>query len=183
MQTAILVPEPQVEEGCKEDGDCPSREACFAGDCKNPCTEITPCAEHADCKVYDTLPRRTMTCTCQLGFTGKGDVHCDKISKTLESPNCFSTCHTLMWNFLFAIAAPIESGCTSDSECPANQACQNRKCINPCSIENPCAKLATCIASNHRATCQCPSGMTGDPYVTCSLSKYLELCWTGTHAE
>ena len=70
-----------VEEGCKEDGDCPSKEACLVGECKNPCTEIKPCAENADCKVYDTLPRRTMTCTCRLGYTGKGDVRCDKISK------------------------------------------------------------------------------------------------------
>lgn len=77
----FLVPEPQIDEGCKQDGDCPSKEACLAAECKNPCTALTPCAENADCKVYDTLPRRTMTCTCRQGFTGKGDVRCDKISK------------------------------------------------------------------------------------------------------
>ena len=74
------VPEPVIDEGCKRDGDCPSKEACFSGDCKNPCLEIRPCVSNAICKVYDTLPRRTMTCTCKPGFTGKGDVRCDKIS-------------------------------------------------------------------------------------------------------
>ena len=79
----IIVPEPVIDEGCKRDGDCPSKEACFSGICKNPCLEIRPCVANAICKVYDTLPRRTMTCSCKIGYTGKGDVRCDKISMFL----------------------------------------------------------------------------------------------------
>jgi hypothetical protein len=35
--------------------------------------------------VYDSLPLRTMTCTCNPGFTGKGDERCEKISKFCEN--------------------------------------------------------------------------------------------------
>lgn len=77
----VTVPEPVVEEGCIEDADCPSKEACFLGQCHNACLKISPCVENAVCKVYDTLPRRTMTCTCIQGYKGKGDVLCEKISK------------------------------------------------------------------------------------------------------
>lgn len=62
-------------------------------------------------------------------------------------------------------------GCSSDLECPVSQACHNRKCINPCQLQNPCSKLATCRTQNHQPTCQCPVGLTGDPYVECSPCK------------
>lgn len=77
----LSVPPPVIDTGCKSDGECPSRQACFYGDCKNPCLETRPCATNANCKVYDTLPLRTMACQCNAGFTGKGDEQCDKISE------------------------------------------------------------------------------------------------------
>jgi len=65
------------------DKDCPSKLACIIsggrGECKNPCTTFLPCVLNAECKVYDSLPLRTMTCTCNVGFTGKGDELCQKI--------------------------------------------------------------------------------------------------------
>lgn len=82
------VPEPVVDEGCKQDKECPSRQACITiggkGECRNPCDEFRPCVQNAECKVYDSLPLRTMTCTCIEGFTGKGDELCSKISKFLS---------------------------------------------------------------------------------------------------
>ena len=80
LYSKILVP-PPPDPGCKEDRECPSREACFSGDCKDPCKVIQPCVNNAECKVHSTLPLRTMSCICLPGFTGKGDVRCDKISK------------------------------------------------------------------------------------------------------
>ena len=77
-----LVPEPVVEEtGCSTDGDCLSKEACFDGECQNPCLRISPCTTNAECVVKDELPLRVMICTCKPGYTGKGDVQCDLISK------------------------------------------------------------------------------------------------------
>ena len=70
-----LVPEPVIDEGCKMDRECPSKQACIItnnkGDCKNPCTAFQPCVQNAECKVYDSLPLRTMTCTCVEGLQAK----------------------------------------------------------------------------------------------------------------
>ena len=76
-----LVPEPVIEEpGCITDGDCPSRHACFSGECLNPCLHIQPCVANAECVVKDELPLRVMVCTCNPGYTGKGDERCELIS-------------------------------------------------------------------------------------------------------
>ena len=78
----ILVPRPVPEDNsCKQDADCPSKQACFDGDCENPCLRIEPCASHAICTVHDDLPLRTMVCVCEPGFTGKGDLQCDRIGE------------------------------------------------------------------------------------------------------
>lgn len=58
------------------DVDCPSKMACFSGICKNPCYETKPCSIHAVCSVIDTLPLRTMVCTCEPGYIGDADVAC-----------------------------------------------------------------------------------------------------------
>ena len=76
----ILVP-PPPQPDCTQDRDCPSKEGCFDEECKNPCSIIDPCAQNAKCVVHSSLPLRTMSCICLPGFTGKGDVHCDRISK------------------------------------------------------------------------------------------------------
>ena len=78
---SCLVPEPVIEEpGCITDGDCPSRHACFSGECLNPCLHIQPCTANAECVVKDELPLRVMVCTCNPGYTGKGDERCELIS-------------------------------------------------------------------------------------------------------
>ena len=77
-----LVPEPVIEEpGCITDGDCPSKQACFDGECLNPCLHIQPCVQNAECEVKNELPLRVMVCTCKPGYTGKGDERCDLISE------------------------------------------------------------------------------------------------------
>ena len=138
------VQEPAIDEPfCVTDADCPSKHACFGDFCKNPCLVIEPCVQNAECTVQDTLPARVMVCTCIPGFSGKGDVSCEPIQ------------------------TPVEAGCQSDNECPATQACIQRSCVNPCSYQNPCAPQASCAVSNHRPTCTCPSGFTGDAFRAC----------------
>lgn len=58
------------------DADCPSKLACFSGECKNPCKETNPCGPHATCSVVDTLPLRTMVCQCDVGYVGKAEKEC-----------------------------------------------------------------------------------------------------------
>ena len=75
-----IVEQPQ----CTMDADCASKLACFSGTCRNPCIETKPCAVNAACTVVDTLPLRTMSCSCLPGFVGDADVEC--------KPGLFSYC-------------------------------------------------------------------------------------------
>ena len=77
---------PVRQPDCLEDKDCPSRQSCLQEKCKNPCDAITPCVTNAKCTVHNSLPLRTMSCTCLPGYTGKGDENCIKIRKL---PFCF----------------------------------------------------------------------------------------------
>lgn len=61
---------------CTVDADCPSKMACFNNVCKNPCIETRPCGAHAVCSVVDSLPLRTMVCSCEPGFMGNADIGC-----------------------------------------------------------------------------------------------------------
>ena len=136
--------------------------------CKDPCLEISPCTTNAKCTVHNSLPLRTMSCTCLPGFTGKGDERCDKISK-LDNQNSTGFLSNFYFNRL--TVAPIEVGCTSDGQCSTNEACRSGNCVNPCIVENPCSSTAACYVSNHKAQCRCPPGFTGDPYSRCVQSK------------
>lgn len=78
VRCSIIEKEPE----CRMDGDCPSKLACFSGMCKNPCYVTKPCAEHASCSVVDTLPLRTMVCTCDPGYVGDAEKQC-KLGKLL----------------------------------------------------------------------------------------------------
>ena len=57
--------------------------------------------------------------------------------------------------------------CTTSAECPANKACQNFKCVDPC--PGLCGINAQCRVINHVATCTCDTGYVGDPFRSCQL--------------
>lgn len=67
---------PLKDVGCRVDADCPSKHACFDGDCKNPCYVTKPCGSNAVCSVVDSLPHRTMVCTCIEGYVGDAEKEC-----------------------------------------------------------------------------------------------------------
>lgn len=57
--------------------------------------------------------------------------------------------------------------CMSSSDCPANLACMNQKCSNPC--VGACGVHTLCTVIKHSPTCQCEPGYTGDPFSGCSV--------------
>lgn len=57
--------------------------------------------------------------------------------------------------------------CILDSDCSPTRACINSKCIDPC--PGTCGTNAECRVINHRGSCTCFSGYTGDPYQYCSI--------------
>ena len=55
--------------------------------------------------------------------------------------------------------------CTTNSDCPINRACFNRKCQDPC--VGSCGFEALCHVSNHAPICYCPESYTGNPFTNC----------------
>ena len=56
--------------------------------------------------------------------------------------------------------------CVASSECPAQLACENQKCVNPCPA--PCGLGTKCIVVNHSPICSCMPGYSGDPFTRCT---------------
>lgn len=57
----------------------------------------------------------------------------------------------------------LVQGCRSDNECVNSEACINGKCGSPCR----CGINAVCDVLNHRASCKCLPGYTGNPKNGC----------------
>ena len=77
--------------------------------------------------------------------------------------------------FYFLVGLPTEPtldvGCESNADCPDYTACENRQCINPCAIRDPCAPSAICKVVRHEPVCTCPDGYIGNPQTSCELRK------------
>lgn len=55
--------------------------------------------------------------------------------------------------------------CAVSSDCSADKACENEKCIDPC--PETCGFDARCNVVNHSPICSCPPNYTGDPFIRC----------------
>lgn len=55
--------------------------------------------------------------------------------------------------------------CVISSECPANTACINQRCRDPC--PGTCGQNSKCLVTNHSPICSCMQGYTGDPFQQC----------------
>ena len=72
---------------------------------------------------------------------------------------------------ILPVVPDVAVGCESDDDCPDYTACRNRKCINPCAEDKPCAPSAICKVVSHNAVCTCPNGFIGNPQTRCSPRK------------
>lgn len=58
--------------------------------------------------------------------------------------------------------------CSVDDECASFLACHNNRCVDPCN----CPLSAQCLVVNHRPSCRCATGFTGNPYESCEMGKF-----------
>jgi hypothetical protein len=54
---------------------------------------------------------------------------------------------------LMVLCLTSEIGCRTDSECPAQKACINDHCQDPCVLGKPCPNSQQCIVQNHQQVC------------------------------
>lgn len=57
--------------------------------------------------------------------------------------------------------------CLADSDCPLQLACIRNKCTDPCT--GVCGYNAECYVNNHKPTCNCKIGYSGNPFSICSV--------------
>jgi hypothetical protein len=60
--------------------------------------------------------------------------------------------------------------CRISSECDLSKACQNNRCINPCT-SNVCGINAQCQVISHSPICSCLQGYQGDAFIKCELPR------------
>lgn len=79
-------------------------------------------------------------CTCIYSFEGYPEIECHQI------------------------------GCRSDDDCSRDKSCINTQCTPVCAIDgSTCGEKAVCRGLNHRANCECPPGLMGNPNIACVL--------------
>ena len=89
----------EFKDGCRNDANCRFEEACVSKKCQNPCTLYGACGVNAICKPLN----HDRVCSCVPDYTGDPKILCERI------------------------VTPPE--CTSDSQCPLENLCQNQRCI------------------------------------------------------
>ena len=120
--------------------ECESDSECPETDTCHNGQCISPCILDNRCAINAECygVNHRANCKCTVGFFGNPEIHCERAE------------------------------CTNDYDCPQNLACKNSHCVNPCSVESPCAQNAICFVQNHHAACHCPEHMpVGNPHSYC----------------
>jgi hypothetical protein len=116
---------------------------------------------------------------CQYNVDCPPDKYCDRLNRVCINPcnedSCGDNALCIGENHAPKCVCPPgyrgnayiscdqDVGCKTDRECPDYLACRNRQCVSPCN----CGHNAECIVKNHKSTCKCPPGYSGDPSKSC----------------
>lgn len=171
---------PNCRPECISSSECPSNLACINMKCQDPCPGV--CGQSAVCHVVSHTP----SCTCVSGYIGDPFTLCypppqierEQVNPCSPSPcgsnakcrelNGAGSCQCLPDYY----GNPYEGcrpECVVNTDCPANKACQNQKCRDPC--PGVCGQNALCNVINHLPACSCYDGYTGDPYSYCNVIR------------
>ncbi|VEN50381.1 unnamed protein product, partial [Callosobruchus maculatus] len=173
---------PNCRPECTISPECPPTKACLNQRCRDPCPGS--CGQNALCTVIN----HGAVCSCSPGHTGDPFRGCIPTPARLpieevRNPCVPSPCGT---NAICKerngagsctclpeyIGNPYEGckpECVRNSDCPANKACMNNKCIDPC--PGTCGTNSICQVINHAPSCICAPGLTGDPFRHCSQPR------------
>merc|ERR1719341_3125779 len=181
-----LIPKPDTITGCGpeciRDPDCQQGNVCQSQRCvprPDPC-QPSPCGPNTECMENR---QGNPVCRCLLGFIPMPDTisGCKRECEVDRDCGAGNICD----NYRCAPKPdPCDpSPCGPNTECSVNRlgnpVCQ---CISgykpapdtitgcerndPCD-PNPCGPGAECVPAGERATCKCPAGYKGDPFVSC----------------
>jgi len=159
---------------CVINTDCPLQKACRNNKCEDPCIGV--CGVNAKCEVVNHYP----VCYCPSGRSGDALISCQEIrdyptpinpcdpSPCGPNSRCLISGTNAVCSCLpdYRGSPPFcQPECIVSSECALNKACVGQRCIDPC--PGTCGNGAYCQVLNHNPICSCPSGLTGDPFISC----------------
>jgi len=165
------IPQPDTITGCgrecERDQDCSSGNICQSYRCvprPDPC-DPSPCGPNTECNVNRL---GNPVCTCIPGFSPSPDTitGCAKIEARTPPPDpCVpSPCGPNTRCEVNSYGNPV-CKCLPNYV-PLQDTIQGCRENNPCEPD-PCGVNAQCSKNGQSATCRCPSGYRGDPYVLC----------------
>lgn len=166
---------PNCRYECTLNSECPSNVACIRHKCGDPC--LGACGLNADCHVLN----HNAICSCLERFTGDPFSVCNHyiIEEPITAENQCSPnpcgvnaqCNKGICTCLPEYHGDPYSGCRPECiinmDCERNKACIRNKCIDPC--PNTCGTSAICQIINHIPMCSCPTGFTGNAFISCRI--------------
>ena len=169
---------PSCRPECIVNDECSRQLACSKQKCINPCDGA--CGLNADCFVRNHLP----VCKCPVGYEGDPFRQCNKKPEIIINTEVVDPCYPspcganaecsevnrrasckCMQDYFGDPYTNCRPECVINADCPANRACANLKCIDPC--PGTCGLEARCQVVNHIPTCTCKPGYNGDPFTQC----------------
>ncbi|XP_065203541.1 neurogenic locus notch homolog protein 2-like [Planococcus citri] len=161
---------------CVTNSDCDPSKACFNNKCEDPCIDAS-CGLNAKCEVINHDP----WCRCFPEYIGDPIDEChpkeqhggSPMNLCIPSPcGPYSECRQVNDHAVCScqknyVGSPpaCRPECMDSSECPQDEACKSRSCVDPC--PGTCSPDARCQVINHNPICSCPPDYTGDPFVRC----------------
>lgn len=184
-----------TDVACTADSQCPSDRACINGICINPCD----CGPNAECHIKNHKPvcscipgyegNPNLECVaagCKSDSDCSGQHMCRNHAcvpacapdgtSCGTSANCYGIQHRAVCECPPGLVGNPQVACSlvtckSDSDCPSDRSCINKKCVNPCAQSKECVEPAICVPLNHKADCACPPGYLGSVATGCELPK------------
>ncbi|KAG7155062.1 Nidogen-like 1, partial [Homarus americanus] len=160
---------PQVPIACENNDECDVDNSCLNKLCYDACS-LGVCGDEADCTTISHRP----VCLCPPGTTGDPQVGC--IAIATERPLVVTVPPIaehppdkapIALPPAVPTPPPNPIGCESTGECPFDNSCINRLCLDVCH-PGICGEAADCKTLGHRPTCVCPPGTTGNPTERCT---------------
>ena len=170
---------PNCRPECVVNSDCSQELACINRKCQDPCPGL--CGINAYCRVRNHIP----ICVCNQGYQGDPFSRCNRITTQPPRPEIIDPCNpspcginavcnernsaascTCLPEMFGDPYVECKPECTINNDCPTDKACVRNKCVDPC--PGVCGSHATCRTTNHRPSCTCDPGYTGNPFSYCS---------------
>ncbi|CAL4065694.1 unnamed protein product, partial [Meganyctiphanes norvegica] len=186
---------PPISIACANNDDCTLDNSCINNLCYDVCS-LGICGEDADCKIHEHRPicncppgttgdpligcmalvSHTTTTLSPLGLTTPS--LSNPVSPLAvpsrpglpplpEIPSPKPKQPTTPIPPIPPTPGPVPVGCESTDDCPFENSCINRLCMDVC-YPGFCGDNADCQTVGHRPVCICPPGTTGNPTIKCS---------------